>query len=238
MQNDYAVQMKNITKSFGSVVANDHIDLEIRHGEILSILGENGSGKTTLMNMLAGIYYPDEGEIFIDGKLVSIQSPKDAFEHGIGMVHQHFKLVNVLSAAENVILGLPGKPVLDLKEVKKKIKDICSNYNFILDPDKKVFDMSVSEKQTLEIVKVLYRGANILILDEPTAFLDYPSKISVMQLLSRLAHEQHKIIFLSTHDLDVAYRLADELWLMEATGLTVSPTARQLQSLDFNPTNQ
>ena len=164
-----AVKMRNITKTFGSVVANDKVWLDIYKGEILALLGENGSGKTTLMNMLSGIYFPDEGDIFINDKKVVIRSPKDAFEHGVGMIHQHFKLVDVLTAAENIVLGMDEK--LDLKEASRKIREICDTYGFEVDPDQKVYDMSVSQKQTVEIVKVLYRGADILILDEPTAVL-------------------------------------------------------------------
>ena len=164
-----AVTMRDITKRFGPVLANDKVWLNIYRGEILALLGENGSGKTTLMNMLSGIYFPDEGEIQIDGKDVVIHSPKDAFDLGIGMIHQHFKLVDVLTAAENIVLGLPGK--LDLKLAARKIREICDAYGFEVDPDQKIYDMSVSQKQTVEIVKVLYRGADILILDEPTAVL-------------------------------------------------------------------
>ena len=164
-----AIEMRNITKRFGPVLANDKVWLNIYRGEILALLGENGSGKTTLMNMLSGIYFPDEGEIKIDGKEVVIRSPKDAFDNGIGMIHQHFKLVDVLTAAENIVLGLPGK--LDLKAASAKIREICDKYGFSVDPAQKIYDMSVSQKQTVEIVKVLYRGADILILDEPTAVL-------------------------------------------------------------------
>ena len=154
-----AVSMRNVRKTFGTVVANDRVNLDIYKGEILSLLGENGSGKTTLMNMLSGIYFPDEGHIYINGKEEIIKSPKDAFALGIGMVHQHFKLVDVLSATENIILGLPGK--LNIKEASKKIEEICNKYGFEVDPKQKIYDMSVSQKQTVEIVKVLYRGADI-----------------------------------------------------------------------------
>ena len=163
-----AVKMRNITKTFGSVVANDRVWLDIYRGEILALLGENGSGKTTLMNMLAGIYFPDEGEISIDGKSVVISSPKDAFDLGIGMIHQHFKLVDLFTATENIILGLEGK--LDLNNARQKVKDICDKYGFDIDPDMKIYDMSVSQKQTVEIVKVLYRGADILIAADCTAY--------------------------------------------------------------------
>ena len=167
--------MENITKRFGSVVANDAINLELHEGEILSLLGENGSGKTTLMNMLSGIYYPDEGQIYVHGKPVTISSPKDAFDNHIGMIHQHFKLVDVFTATENIVLGLeePGK--FDLKAASARIREICQKYGFEIDPDMKVYDMSVSQKQTVEIVKVLFRGAEILILDEPTDHLDMES---------------------------------------------------------------
>ena len=176
-----AVSMKNITKTFGSVIANDKVNLDIYKGEILSLLGENGSGKTTLMNMLSGIYFPDEGQIFINGKEEVIKSPKDALRLGIGMVHQHFKLIDVLSATENIILGLEGR--LNIKEASRKIEEICDKYGFEVDPKQKIYDMTVSQKQTVEIVKVLYRGADILILDEPTNHLDMKTKDILKQAL-------------------------------------------------------
>ena len=140
-----AVEMRGVTKTFGSVIANDRIDLDIRQGEILSLLGENGSGKTTLMNMLSGIYLPDSGQIYVNGRKVIIRSPKDAFDLGIGMIHQHFKLVDVLTAAENIVLGLNEHRVVDLRNVRLKVKEICDRYGFVVDPDKKVYDRSVSE---------------------------------------------------------------------------------------------
>ena len=139
-----AIELIDISKSFGTVKANSKISLTLRKGEILSLLGENGSGKTTLMNMLSGIYYPDEGRILVDGKEVSIQSPKDAHACGIGMVHQHFKLVDVFTATENIILGTAGKRFLDLKAATAKIRELCQRYDFQLDPDKKIYNMSVS----------------------------------------------------------------------------------------------
>ena len=153
-----AIQLKGITKRFGRVVANDGIDLEVRRGEILSLLGENGSGKTTLMNMISGIYFPDEGHICVGGREVTIRSPKDAYALGIGMIHQHFKLVDVFTAAENIVLGLEGKGAFDLRAAARRVKEISEKYGFDIDPGKKVYDMSVSEKQTVEILKVLYRG--------------------------------------------------------------------------------
>ena len=201
-----AVSMKNVTKTFGSVVANEKVDLDIYKGEILALLGENGSGKTTLMNMLAGIYYPDEGQIFINGKEEVIKTPKDALNLGIGMVHQHFKLIDVLTATENIILGLEGK--LNIKEASKKIEAICEKYGFEVDPKQKIYDMSVSQKQTVEIVKVLYRGADILILDEPTAVLTPQEIDELMQIMKNLAAEGKSILFIS-HKLAEIMAVAD-----------------------------
>jgi simple sugar transport system ATP-binding protein len=210
--------MRNITKTFGSIVANRGVDLDIYRGEILSLLGENGSGKTTLMNMLSGIYYPDEGEIFIDGKHVQISSPKDAYDYGIGMIHQHFKLVNVFTAAQNIILGIEsdgGKKVpkwnkLDLETAAKKIHEICDAYGFEVDPNKKIYDMSVSEKQTVEIVKVLYKGADILILDEPTAVLT-PQETDKLFAVLRNMKADGKAIVIITHKLHEVEDISDRV---------------------------
>ena len=206
-----AVKMRNITKTFGPVVANDHAKLTIYKGEILSLLGENGSGKTTLMNMLSGIYFPDEGNIFINGEKVVIRSPKDAFDHGIGMIHQHFKLVDVLTAAENIVLGLEGK--LDLKAASKKIRQICDAYGFEIDPDQKIYDMSVSQKQTVEIVKVLYRGADILILDEPTAVLT-PQETDKLFAVLRNMRDDGKAIIIITHKMHEVEELSDRVMIL------------------------
>ena len=207
---EYAIEMKHITKRFGRVVANNNISLGLKKGEILSLLGENGSGKTTLMNMLSGIYYPDEGEIFVEGKRAEIRSPKDAFDLHIGMIRQHFKLVDVLTAAENIILGLNESPLVDLKGVKKAVHDICQRYGFVVDPDKKVYDMSVSEKQTLEIVKVLYRGADILILDEPTAVLT-PQETDRLFAVMRNMRADGKSIVIITHKLHEVMDISDRV---------------------------
>ena len=203
-----AVKMRNITKTFGSVVANDKVWLDIYKGEILALLGENGSGKTTLMNMLSGIYYPDEGDIFINDEKVVIRSPKDAFEHGIGMIHQHFKLVDVLTAAENIVLGLEGK--LNLKAASEKIRQICDAYGFEVDPNQKVYDMSVSQKQTVEIVKVLFRGADILILDEPTAVLT-PQETDKLFAVLRNMRDDGKAIVIITHKMHEVEELSDRV---------------------------
>ena len=206
-----AVSMRNITKTFGSdVIANDNVDLDICRGEILSLLGENGSGKTTLMNMLSGIYFPDHGQIFIDGKEVTIASPKEAFEHGIGMIHQHFKLVDVFTAAENVVLGLEEKGKLDLEAASKRIREICDTYGFDVDPKQKIYDMSVSQKQTVEIVKVLYRGADILILDEPTAVLT-PQETDKLFRVLRNMKEDGKAIVIITHKLHEVKEISDRV---------------------------
>lgn len=205
-----AIRMENVTKTFGSVVANKNVNLAINRGEILSLLGENGSGKTTLMNMLSGIYFPDAGQIFVDEKPITIKSPRDAFEHGIGMIHQHFKLVNVLSAAENVVLGLDGKTVLDINAVSDKIRAINEKYGFNVDPEKKVYMMSVSEKQTLEIVKVLYRGAQVLILDEPTAVLTPQETTNLFDVLRKMKQDGKSIIII-THKLNEVMEIADRV---------------------------
>ena len=205
-----AVRMKGITKSFGSKMANSNVDLDIYHGEILSLLGENGSGKTTLMNMLSGIYYPDSGSIYVDGRLVNIRSPKDAFDLHIGMIHQHFKLVNILTAAENIILGLNEGFMLNLKKVRRAVSEICDKYGFEVDPDKKVYDMSVSEKQTLEIIKVLYRGADILILDEPTAVLT-PQETTKLFDVMRNMKKDGKSIVIITHKLHEVMEISDRV---------------------------
>ena len=207
------VQMRGITKTFGAVVANHKVDLDIRQGEILSLLGENGSGKTTLMNMLSGIYFPDEGEIAVNGHPVTIRSPKDAFDLGIGMVHQHFKLVDVFTAAENVALGLKNEGRLDLKAVSGRIREICAKYGFQVDPDQKIYDMSVSQKQTVEIIKVLYRGADILILDEPTAVLT-PQETDKLFAVLRNMRNDGKAIVIITHKLHEVEELSDRVAIL------------------------
>ncbi len=208
LEKQAAVSLKNVTKTFGTVIANDKVNLDIYKGEILALLGENGSGKTTLMNMLSGIYYPDEGQIFINGEEAVIRSPKDAFNLGIGMVHQHFKLVDVLTAAENTVLGLEGK--LNIKEASRKIREICDKYGFEVDPDRKVYDMSVSEKQTVEIVKVLFRGADILILDEPTAVLT-PQETDKLFAVLRNMRADGKAIVIITHKMHEVEALSDRV---------------------------
>ena len=204
----HAVEFRGISKRFGSIQANDSVDLYLDRGVIMSLLGENGSGKTTLMNMLAGIYFPDEGEILIDGKPVTIKSPTDAFENKIGMIHQHFKLVDVFTAAENIVLGLKEQGKLDRKAISTRVKEIGDRYGFEIDPDKKIYEMSVSEKQTVEIIKVLYRGADILILDEPTAVLT-PQETSKLFKILRAMRDDGKSIILITHKLNEVMEISD-----------------------------
>ena len=201
MDNTIAVRMENITKTFGSTVANKNACLDVHKGEILSLLGENGSGKTTLMNMLSGIYFPDSGEI---------ASPKDAFDLGIGMIHQHFKLIDVLTAAENVVLGLHEKEKFNLKQIASRVAAICEKYGFAIDPMKKVYDMSVSEKQTLEIIKVLYRGANILILDEPTAVLTPQETEKLFEVIRNMKKDGKSVIII-THKLHEVLAISDRV---------------------------
>ncbi len=210
MENHAAIELKGITKRFGSVVANADISLTVYKGEILSVLGENGSGKTTLMNMLSGIYHPDEGQIFVNGQEAVINSPKDAFEYKIGMIHQHFKLVNVLSAAENIILGLHEKGRYNVAKAAARIRDICKAYGFEIDPAKKIYEMSVSEKQTVEIIKVIYRGAEILILDEPTAVLTPQETVKLFQILRNMKRDGKSIIII-THKLHEVLEISDRV---------------------------
>ena len=251
------VELKNISKSFGKVKANYKVNLKIYHGEILSLLGENGSGKTTLMNMLSGIYYPDEGDIFVDGEKVKISSPRDAFNYKIGMIHQHFKLIEAFTSLENILLGI--KPSISFgkktkyffknfykkkenreqkefdqaskKDAKKRIQEICDKYGFVIDFNKKVYDMSVSEKQTLEIVKTLYRGANILILDEPTAVLT-PIEAEHLFSVIKNMRDDGKSIIIITHKLQEVLSVSDRVAVLrkgECIGSIMTKDANESQ---------
>ncbi len=205
-----AIELRHITKRFGTVVANDDISLTLYRGEILSLLGENGSGKTTLMNMISGIYYPDQGQILVDGREVAIRDPKDAFACGIGMIHQHFKLVDVFTAAENIVLGLPGGASLDRRAINERVQEISRRYGFSIDPNQKVYEMTVSQKQTVEIVKVLYRGAGILILDEPTAVLT-PQETQRLFQVMRNMQQDGKAVVIITHKLHEVMEVSDRV---------------------------
>ncbi len=213
MNKTVILQLKNITKKFGTkVIANNNVSLDVYKGEILSILGENGCGKTTLMNMVAGIYYPDSGKILINGEEVIIRSPRDAFDHKIGMIHQHFKLIDIFSAAQNVALGVEGEK-FNLKEVNNRIKEMAKKYGFNINLDKKIYEMSVSEKQTVEILKVLYRGADILILDEPTAVLTPQEIRSLFKVLSAMRDDGKSIIII-THKLNEVMEISDRVTVL------------------------
>ncbi|MDO4740106.1 MAG: ABC transporter ATP-binding protein [Eubacteriales bacterium] len=224
-----AIELRSISKFFGKVVANNKISLTVKKGEILSLLGENGSGKTTLMNMLSGIYYPDEGHILIDGREVSIRSPKDAYDNGIGMIHQHFKLVDIFTAAENIALGMQSEGRLNLKEVSLKVHELARKYGFSIDPEKKIYNMSVSEKQTVEILKILYRGANILILDEPTAVLT-PQETERLFDVLRNMRADGKAIIIITHKLHEVLSISDRVAVIrkgEYIGSVATDTATE-----------
>ncbi|MBR5870367.1 MAG: ABC transporter ATP-binding protein [Clostridia bacterium] len=205
--------MEGVTKTFGSIKANQNINLDIRYGEVLSLLGENGSGKTTLMNMLSGIYYPDAGQIYVNDKPVTIRSPKDAYDLKIGMIHQHFKLVDVFTAAENIVLGLNEGGRYDKKEIARRVREICAKYGFDIDPDQKVYSMTVSQKQTLEIVKVLYRGADILILDEPTAVLTLQEIEKLFSVIQNMRADGKAVVII-THKLNEVLAVSDRVAIL------------------------
>ena len=213
MASEYVIEMKGITKTFGSVVANKDVDLTLRQGEILALLGENGSGKTTLMNMLSGIYQPDRGQILMDGIPVAINSPEDSKRLGIGMVHQHFKLVDVFSAADNIWMG-KEKAGIGLNRARYgEIGEMAQKFGFDIDPRKKVRNMAVSEKQTLEIIKVLYYGAKVIILDEPTAVLTVQEIDKLFAVLRKMKEEGHSIIII-THKLNEVMDISDRVAIL------------------------
>ena len=232
MSDTFAIELKGVTKVFGQIVANKDVNLQVKKGEILAILGENGSGKTTLMNMLSGIYFPDEGQIYVNGEEDVIKSPRDAFKYGIGMVHQHFKLVDVFTATENIVLGINDKEKFNIKKAEKKVKEITDKYGFDINLESKVYEMSVSEKQTVEIVKVLYRGAQTLILDEPTAVLTPQETEKLFDVLRRMK-EDGKSIIIITHKLHEVMALTDRVAVLrkgEYIGTVDTETATE-QSL-------
>ena len=201
-ENTVVISMKDIVKKFGDFTANDHINLTVHKGEVHAILGENGAGKSTLMNVLCGLYKPTSGQIFMNGKEVSFSSPKHAIDMGIGMVHQHFMLIQPFTVTDNIILGVePVKGVVvDKKAAREKVLELSERYNMKIDPDAKIEDISVGMQQRVEILKVLYRGADVLILDEPTASLTPQEIEGLMEIIENLTADGKSIILI-THKL-------------------------------------
>jgi simple sugar transport system ATP-binding protein len=210
------IEMRGITKRFPGVVANDDIDFDVKAGEIHALLGENGAGKTTLMNIMYGLLQPDEGEIYVRGRKVVMRSPKDAIALGIGMVHQHFMLVEPHTVTENVILGLksPKGILLDLEGAKRRIEELSKKYGLKVDPDAKIWQLSVGERQRVEIIKALYRGAQILILDEPTAVLTPPEVKELMAIIRRMAEQGHAVVPFITHKLPEVMAISDRVTIL------------------------
>jgi general nucleoside transport system ATP-binding protein len=228
-----AVEMRGIVKRFPGVLANDHADLTVGAGEIHALLGENGAGKSTLMNILAGLYRPDEGQVFIHGKPVEFRSPRDAIATGIGMVHQHFMLVESQTVAENVILGLDEpRFVLDMKRVAHKISEMAERYSMAVDPDARIWQLSVGEQQRVEILKALYHGADILILDEPTAVLTPQEAVQLYQTVGRLAAEGKAIIFIS-HKLSEVFSAAHRVTVLRGGKVIGTTTPQQTTEADL-----
>lgn len=229
------IKLTNICKKFGTVQANKNVCLEVDKGEILALLGENGSGKSTLVNMLSGIYTPDSGRIEIAGKGVVFHSPKDAIKAGIGMIHQHFKLVDVLTAAENIVIGQEKSVFVNRKKTAERIKALSEKFGISIDPDKKIYNMSVSEKQTVEIMKILYRGADVLILDEPTAVLT-PQEIKGLFAILREMKAQGCCIIIITHKLAEVMEISDRVTVLRkgesiTTAVTKDSTPQQLTEM-------
>ena len=235
MDRPIALELKDISKQFGKIAANKNVNLTVYQGEILAILGENGCGKTTLMNMIAGIYYPDHGTISINGQEAVIRSPKDAFDHGVGMIHQHFKLVDLFTAAENIVLGVDENKKYNINEINETVAQMAQKYGFNIDPKKKIYDMSVSEKQTVEILKVLYRGADILILDEPSAVLT-PQETEKLFNVLRNMKADGKSILIITHKLHEVMSISDRVAVLRkgehiATVETATTTPSELTEM-------
>ncbi len=226
-QNIY-VKMEGISKSFGTVKANDNINLTVKKGEIHALLGENGAGKSTLMNMLSGFYKPDSGSIYIHGQPVKFDSPKDSIKKGIGMIHQHYKLVEAMTAVQNITLGQKGSFFLSGKKSKDKIKKVAESYGLKINYDKKVYEMSIGEKQATEIIKVLYQGADILIMDEPTAVLTPQETKKLFEILKNMAREGCSIIII-THKLHVVMEISHKV--------TVLRKGQTVKTLETNNTN-
>ncbi len=231
------LKMEEVTKVFGPVVANDHVDFELQEGEVHALLGENGAGKSTLMNCLYGMYPMTSGRILLHGEELHLRDADDAMAHGIGMVHQHFMLIPAMTVAENIILGLKQKrePLLDLKTAEKEIKELSDRYNFGIDPKARVRDLSVGMQQRVEILKVLYRNADILILDEPTAVLTPQEATSLFDVVRQLAKEGKSIIMI-VHKLEEVMEICDRVTTLRdgkkiGTVLVQDTNPRQLANM-------
>lgn len=207
------VKMQDICKSFGTVKANFNVNFEVNKGEIHALLGENGAGKSTLMNMLSGFYKPDSGSVYIKNKPVKFSSPKDSIKKGVGMIHQHYKLVDVLTAKENIIIGQKGKLFLDREKISQEISNMATKYGLPVNPDKKIYDMSIGEKQSVEILKVLYAGADILIMDEPTAVLTPQETEKLFKIMKNMAKLGCAIIII-THKLNEVMAVSDRVTIL------------------------
>jgi simple sugar transport system ATP-binding protein len=213
-ENGLALKMQDITKRFPGVLANDRISLECKKGEVLGLLGENGAGKTTLMNILYGLYPPDSGRIYVDGEEAQITSPFKAIHYGIGMVHQHFKLVDTLTALENIVLGIPSKkPLLNLAPARESLLRLCDEYELFVDPDIEVWRLPVGQQQWVEILKALYRNAKVLVLDEPTSVLTPAESDQLCLAIRRLTHEGRSVIFIS-HKLREVMEFTDRVTII------------------------
>src|ERR687884_869124 len=220
--NDLAVAMVGIDKAFPGVVANKGVDFSARWGEVHALLGENGAGKTTLMSILAGLYRPDAGQILVDGQPVVFHSPRDAIDHGVGMVYQHYRLVASQTVAENLLLGLPGVPFrLNASSVVRQARELSQRYHLHIDPSRPVWLLSVGEQQRVEILKTLQRGARILILDEPTAVLTPQESQDLMRTLRQIASEGRTVILIS-HKLEEVRSVADRVTVLRGGALVAA----------------
>ena len=226
------IELHGITKRFGSVIANDNIDFVLKHGEIHALLGENGAGKSTLMNILSGRYRPDSGKIFLRGKEVNFKSPKDAIDAGIGMIHQQFMLVYAHTVLDNIILGMRLPIVLNRKQLAKEISDFCEQHQFSLDLKARIWQLSIGEQQRVEIVKTLYRGARILILDEPTAVLTPQESAELFKIFKSMKDEGYSIIFIS-HKLGEVLSISDRITVLRKGKVVDTVANKDIQKKDI-----
>ncbi|CCO06977.1 ABC transporter ATP-binding protein [Desulforamulus hydrothermalis] len=233
MTADFLVEMKQISKRFPGVLANDCIDLQVKRGEVLALLGENGSGKSTLMSILSGLYRPDAGEIYIEGRKVNFKSPRDAIDAGIGMVHQHFKQVDTFSVAENIILGSKEKKcLLQAGKAEKEIAEISRGYGLQVEPTAKIWQLSIAERQRVEIVKMLYRGSKVLILDEPTAVLTPQEARELFQVIRQMTARGQSIILI-THKLNEVMEVADRVTILRGGRAVATRERKQVNQREL-----